>query len=498
MRRTLGALLLLILFSGAKKPAAPSPPPPVGVTVARSGAAEVVRAVLPGLLAGVELPRRADGKMDVVLLLRTAPKEDDFERWDPSAESPDEGPSGTRSLQLLDLAGTLRPLLPEVPSGTLGALDLDGDGAEEVLLASKGELRSLGSAGRPSERTVLDLSATELRFPSRWRDQQMAGILAGGVGTVRLYLPEGGALASEFERNLPSRATRERWGIRLTSPRVRAVRGDGNLLAAGPEATGKQRLRSLLIGAESATEAWSVLPGPEEVDASWYVKIDGRPSLIVTTNSADKIGIFESKKLRVFPLAADRTRAGRRPALASQTTSHRWLPVAPIVRDVDQDGKDDLVVLQLDGMGGGEVIAETFFGRGDGRFETPGRRQKWDLETRDFHYGHDLTGDGIADLAVVEPRRLVVFPGTKEPRKALLERKPLEVPLNLAEEAGIRGLRVADLDGDGRAEAVLTGSAGTGRDVVMVARFGPSPLGGGGSEVYGAPAAVLVTSAPPS
>jgi hypothetical protein len=475
MKRTLSALLLLILFSGAKKPTTPPPPPPVGVTVARSGAAEVVRAVLPGLLTGVELPRGADGKLDIVLLLRGAPKEDDYERWDPSAESPDEGPPGARSLQLLDLAGALRTLLPELPAGTLGTLDLDGDGAEEVLLATEGELRSLGSAGRPLERTILDLSATELRFPSRWRDQQMAGVLAGSVGTVRLYIPNGGpnggGLAPSVERELPSRATRERWGIRLISPRVRSIRGDGNLLAAGPEAEGKQRLRSLLIGAESTTEVWSLLPTPEEVDTAWYVKIDGKPSLIVTTHSADKIGIFESKKLRVFPLTSDRTRAGRRPLLATQTTSHRWSPVGPLVTDLDRDGKDDLVVLQFDGMAGGEIIAETFFGRGDGRFETPGRRQKWDLETRDFHYGHDLTGDGIADLAVVEPRRLVVYPGTKEPRKALLERKPLEVPLNLAEEAGIRGLRVADLDGDGRAEAVLTGSAGTGRDVVMVARF---------------------------
>ncbi|MEA2562237.1 MAG: hypothetical protein QOH06_3741 [Acidobacteriota bacterium] len=475
MKRTLAGLslllLLLILISGAKKPTTPPPPPPVGVTVARSGAAEVVRAVLPGFLTGIELPRGANGKLDVVVLLRAAANKDDTEVWNPSEESLDEGPPGARSLQLLDLAGSLRPLLPEVPTGTLGALDLDGDGAEEILLGNKGELRSLGSAGRPSEKTILDLSATELRFPSRWRDQQMAGILAGGVGTVRLYLPNGGALAPSAERNLPSHATRERWGIRLTSPRVRAFRGDGNLLAAGPEAQGKQRLRSLLIGAESTTEIWSLLPASEEVDTSWYVKIDGRPTLIVTTNSADKIGIFESKKLRVFPLTSDRTRAGRRPLLATQTTSHRWLPVAPIVTDVDRDGKDDLVVLQLDGMGGGEIIAETFFGRGDGRFDIQSRRQKWDLQTRDFHYGHDLTGDGIADLVIVEPRRLVVFPGTKEPRKALVERKPLEVPLNLAEEAGIRGLRVADLDGDGRNEAVLTGSAGTGRDVVMVVRF---------------------------
>jgi hypothetical protein len=464
-------LLLLLLLIGAKKPAAPPPPPAVGVTVARSGAAEVVRAVLPGHLSGVELPRRADGKLDVVFLLRAAAngkegEKAEIEPWNPAAESSDE--DGTRSFQRLDLTGNLlRPLLPAVPAGTLGVLDLDGDGAEEVLLAAKGELRSLGSEAR----SILDLSATELRIPSRWRDQELTGILAGGVGMVRLYRPNGGRLAPAVERNLPSRATRERWGIRLTSPRVRSVRGDGNLLAAGPEANGKQRLRTLLIGADSTTEVWSLLPAPEEVDSSWYVKIDGRPSLIVTTNSADKIGIFESKKLRVFPLAADRTRAGRRPLLATQTTSHRWFPVAPVVTDLDRDGKDDLVVLQLDGMGGGEIIAETFFGRGDGRFETPGRRQKWDLQTRDFHYGRDLTGDGIADLAVAEPRRLAVFPGTKEPRKALVERKPLEVPLNLAEEAGIRGLRVTDLDGDGRSEAILTGSAGTGRDVVMVARF---------------------------
>lgn len=475
MKRTLLLLPLLILLIGAKKPTAP--PPPVGVTVTRSGNAEVVRAVLPGSLAGVELPRAADDRLDVVLLLSAGtPDGDGQEEWDPSADpdAPGEGPPGPRSLHRLDLAGALRPLLQEVPSGSLGALDLDGDRAEEILLASKGEIRSLGTVDRPSApRTVLDLSATELRFPSRWRNQEMTGIVAGGVGRLRLYLPNGGGLAPAVERDLPSRASRERWGLRLTSPRVRAVRGDGQLLAAGPEAQGKQRLHSLLIGAESTTEAWSLLPSPEDVDTAWYVKIDGRPSLIVTTTSADKLGIFESKKLRVFPLAADRTRAGRRPVLATQTTSHRWLPVNPVVTDLDRDGKDDLVVLQLDGMGGGEIIAETFFGRGDGRFETPGRRQKWDLETRDWSYGQDLTGDGIADLAVVEPQRLVILPGTKDPRRALLERKALEIPLHLGqgEDGGARSLRIADLDADGRNDAVLTGSAAAGRDVVMVVQF---------------------------
>jgi len=470
MRRTLGALLLLVLFSGAKKPAAPPPPPPVGVTVAKSGNAEVVRAVLPGWLSSIELPRGADGKLDIVFLLGTAKLEEDSGSTWADPESGTAGPPGPRSLQRLDLAGqgALRTLLADVPAGALGALDLDGDGAEEILVFEKGQIRSAGTSGL---RSVLDLPGTDLRFPSRWMDMDLPGILAGDVGRLRLFVPGGGSLVPSVERALPAHATRERWGLRLTSPRVRAVRGS-RLLAAGPEAEGKQRLRSLLIG-EETHEAWSLLPAPEDVDTAWYVQIDGKPSLIVTTNSADKIGIFESKKLRVFPLASDRTRAGRRPVLASQTTSHRWLPVAPIVRDVDKDGKDDLVILQQDGMGGGETIAETFFGRGDGRFETPGRRQKWDLENRGWSYGQDLTGDGIADLAVAEPRRLVVFPGTKDPRKALLERKPIEVPLAVGggEDAGMRRLRVADLEGDGRSEAILAGYASEDRAVIMVVRW---------------------------
>lgn len=465
MKNILFGLLLLLVLSAAKKPAAP--PLPVGVTVSRSGSSEVVRAVLPGRLSGVELPRGADGHLDVVLLLGTG-EEDEQET----------GAEGPRSLHRLDLSGALRPLLQDVPSGTLGSLDLDGDGSEEILVARNGELRSLGTAGQATApRTILDLSAFDLMLPSRWRDLGVTQVLAAGVGRLRRYRPEGGGLAPAGEHDLPSRATRERWGVRLTSPQVVPVQGGNGLLAAGPEANGKQRLRSLLLDADahsdSNTDAWSLLPSPENANGAWYMTIDGKPFLIVTTAGAEKLGIFEGKRLRVFPLSPDRTRAGRRPVLATQTTSHLWNPVAPRVQDLDRDGKDDLVVLQLDGLGGGELIAETFFGRGDGRFETPGRRQKWDLEVRGWSYGQDLTGDGIADLAAADSKRLLVFPGTAQPRKALLEKKPLVIPIDLGggEDAGLRRLRVADLDGDGRAEAILTGSAGPERGVVVVVRF---------------------------
>lgn len=476
MKRILSGLLLLLslpLITAAKKPAAP--PLPVGVTVSRSGSSEVVRAVLPGWLSGVELPRGADGHLDVVLLIGTG--EENRDEWTPPDQ--EAAPEGLRSLHLLDLSagGALQPLLQNVPSGTLGSLDLDGDGAEEILVARKGELRSLGTAGNAKPpRTVLDLPAFDLLLPSRWQELGVTQVLAAGVGRLRRYRPEGGGLTPAGEHDLPSRAVRERWGLRLTSPQVVPVQDGNGLLAAGPEANGKQRLRSLLLDSESSTESntesWSLLPSPEDANGAWYMTIDGNPFLIVTTSGAEKLGIFEGKKLRVFPLSSDRTRAGRRPVLATQTTSHLWNPVAPRVRDLDRDGKDDLVVLQLDGMGGGELIAETFFGRGNGRFETPGRRQKWDLEVRGWSYGQDLTGDGIADLAAADSKRLLVFPGSSEPRKALVGKKPLVFPIDLGggEGAGIRRLRVADLDGDGRGEAILTGSAGPERGVVVVVR----------------------------
>ena len=68
--------------------------------------------------------------------------------------------------------------------------------------------------------------------------------------------------------------------------------------------------------------------------------------LIVTTTEADKIGVFAKQRFRLFPLAADRSRAGTPPSLAFETESNRWFPVDPAVVDLDRDGKQDLVVLQ--------------------------------------------------------------------------------------------------------------------------------------------------------
>jgi hypothetical protein len=269
------------------------------------------------------------------------------------------------------------------------------------------------------------------------------------------------------------------------------VAGDSARLAAAPQAMGKQRLRTLLLEAGASSEAWSLLPTPEDIDEARYAAIDGRPSLIVTTTNADKLGIFEGKKLRIFALAADRTQAGRAPILAAQTTSHRWFPVDTTIADVDHDGHDDAIVVQSDGMGGGETIVETFFGRGDGGFVTPGRRQKWELRSEGWSYGGDLTGDGIADFAVLDDEALNVLAGTKDPRRALLARDPIRVPIALwgAREDSMRALRAADLDGDGKSEAIVLGRVAEERDAVLVVSLDPA------AGAHGAAAATPVNAA---
>jgi hypothetical protein len=178
---------------------------------------------------------------------------------------------------------------------------------------------------------------------------------------------------------------------------------------------GRQRLRSLLLEAESTGEAWSLLPAPEDVDSAVYAVLDGRPALIVVTTNAGRIGIFEKKKLRVYALEADRTQAGHAPLLAERTTSHRWLPVSSAVADVDREGADDLVALKPEGMGGGELVVETFFGRGKKGLSTPGRHQRLEVESVAAVFGHDLSGDGIADLAVLDTDSLVASPAPATP-----------------------------------------------------------------------------------
>lgn len=472
MRSAACAALALLLIGAA--PPAPPPPPAVGIKIANAHRAD---AVLPGHLLGIATPRGSDGRRRLLAL--TTPD-------DPKAPMAPEGP---RALYLIDpeQTGAPRRLLDGLPgkSNALDAIDLDGDGAEEILLGEPGKLWTLGPPDAPAApRLLLEASGFDLR---------RGGFQAIEMGRLRTWRLDNGRLVLETDQSLPVRAARERQALRLSSLPVASI-GGLDLKAIGPEENGKLRLRTILLGPDSQrTDAWAQLPGREKVDSFRYVALDGKPMLIVTTSDADKIGIFANQRFRLFPLTADRTRSGQPPSLAFETASHRWFPVDPILLDLDRDGKQDLVVLQPEGLGGGDLMIDTFFGKGNGRFDRPHRLKLGNLEARSWIYGKDVTGDGVSDLVTISKTGLRVFAGTTDPKKDLLDRRPRQtVDLGGAQEtvmvaigAGnegadmessrsglLGGPQVADLDGDGRPEILLASPNANGRGRVMVVRLG--------------------------
>jgi hypothetical protein len=467
MKALLSALLLLA--------AAPPPPAPpaVGVKAAAVAGARRIDAVLPGRLVAAAFPRGADGRRRIVALLDTR----ELFLIDPVA------------LSEKSLLGDLPEKAPE-KAVTLLEADLDGDGADEILLGKPGHLWTLGTADAPTPpREVLDGVDARSLLGAAEKDS----LAAAEVGRLRTWQREGGKLVPGASFELPVRARRQGAALRLDTPDVAKL---SPLYLVGPEANGKTRLRTLLLtrdaeGKEQRTEAWSRFAGPEEVNEHWFVRVDGRPLLIVTTTGAEKVSLLEKKKLRVFPLTADRSRAGRSPLLTSPTDSPRWFPTQPTIADLDRDGREDLVFVQQEGLRGKSLRIEVWFGQaqGHGRFELPSRRTELDLQARAWSYGADVTGDGRPDLIAVQEKKLFLYAGSDNPRKAPLESRPrltLDLPATAAvavsvsagssgaavDKEGANPLRLIDLDGDGKAEILHLLREDNGRGRVTVVRVG--------------------------
>ncbi len=111
-------------------------------------------------------------------------------------------------------------------------------------------------------------------------------------------------------------------------------------------------------------ELWAALPGPEKVNQSWPFEIDGVPVLVVRTQAADELNLFERQRLRVLDaLRRPDAIRERSPTLAVELDSKRWHETAIALGDVDGDGHDDLLAAFPEGLSGTDLVVQWWRGR---------------------------------------------------------------------------------------------------------------------------------------
>jgi hypothetical protein len=453
-------------------------PPDLGVRVTPVEAGRLVHVTVPGTLLHVADACAAERCHGLLLLARSGERRTVyFWSWSWGEEA----------------APLAFDVAPPPRADALAVMDVDGDGTTDVLAGEPGRLYRLGTVGERVElaapRLFLEAGYLDLAALSGGGFLQPGQIAVPALRDLRIYAAgvDGAALAGEYP--LPHRARREPTGLRLhTYPVTRLVVDGRTVYAVGPEPHGNRRLRTVMIepGADGVeTETWSWLPAPESVAGSRYASLDGRAALVVTTVRADRMGLFEKKKLRVFPLrSGDRSRAGSGPSLAAETASHHWQDADPGFADADGDGLLDLVVVQPEGMGGKRLVVEAYLGLGSARFRSlPERSVVPARFAGAWHYGGDVDGDGVADLVTRSGDLLQLFPGVLDPRKKqVLDKKPrwridLETGASSPEADGDEedgegrnereDLIVRDVDRDGRAE-VLVRSERDGASVLRI------------------------------
>ncbi|MDX1632765.1 MAG: VCBS repeat-containing protein, partial [Thermoanaerobaculia bacterium] len=119
------------------------------------------------------------------------------------------------------------------------------------------------------------------------------------------------------------------------------------------------------------------------------------------------------KRFRLYPLTAP-PGAAVAPILEERLEINVWQDAEAVVRDVDGDGVEDLLLLAPPGMGDGRLAVWTFRRRAGGGFEPPEKSVRG-LEGASFGTEHDLTGDGVSDLVLLNGKSAAVYPGGSGP-----------------------------------------------------------------------------------
>jgi hypothetical protein len=364
------------------------------------------------------------------------------------------------------------------------AFDLAGKGVVGPLAGMPGAI--FAPAGGGAAHKVLNESNVDLRSVSGTAVGR-PWIPAAHTGLLELF--ERGANGDLKHRGvyqLPVKAERQRWGLRLSSPPVTLLPGDPPLFVAGPQVAGRRRIETILIPLDGTApvEAWSLLPGEERLmnfDRR-YLRIDGAPVLAAT--SFDKIGVFAKKRFRLYLLSRDRSRKGSPPILAFDTECPLWFPLDSVAVDADGDGHQDLVIVHRAGLQGKELQVTAYHGIGGGHFDSRARHWKLADQPTDWLYGPDLTGDGVPDLLVLVGDRLLLYPGDPKGSRPLAGRPIWAVSVPGAPKPDARDsdqggsdqgtgpnrerlLTVHELPGGGRV-ALLQGAQKDGRTVLTV------------------------------
>ena len=288
-------LLMLLLCSPAWADTAepeeeePKKPEPGVKTEAFEGGRRV-DAVLHGAMIGYALPRVSSGRREILLLTRATypevPEGDDEGSDDERGPCDDrtEEPTALYHLRYDGPNPALTLLRDDLPADatSLDAMDLDGDGVEELLLYRPGELhvlRELGGriGGSGPELLLSDPDMrVQVREPALVRATAQLDepwLQVPGIGRVRYYrpAPHSSAWSPVAEAELPvhARYRTNEFRVYSWSPFFLG-RASGDLtFVVQAETFGVQRLRVLLIrpavGPEQdvVEECWARLPQPE-------------------------------------------------------------------------------------------------------------------------------------------------------------------------------------------------------------------------------------------
>lgn len=442
----------------------PPPPEPVGASIREESDHTLYEAILPGELVDWGVVPMSSFPRLLAVLIELEDGSRQVIRWSPAAGD--------------DLEEVGPPLPEEVDS----LVPYRGEGANDgaILVASEGTLLGLGAGGQWKKLFESPFDLFTIRDTRQGRFTSRGDLILRSVGLLQAVRREatGDPLRVIWEFELPLRVDREWGGLRLETPPIAVAHWtpEGNpQLVLGPETHGKRRIRSVLLspsaeGELETLETWNMLSTAEDIEESWYVVYNGEPALIVTTVLAEKHGVFEKKKLRLFRLTDDRTRSGSGPILEAMTRSRNWYGTCAGIADVNGDGLDDLVSAQPKGLGAGSLWVEAYLARPGGGFEPKARGSELEVEEGEIcTLTTDIDGDGRVELIVVEDETLLVFPLVqRQDSKTVVDEQPR---WRLSFESIDGRPRPVDLVESGSTQMLLTGHTEGKRQVMRVIQF---------------------------